>query len=154
MPTFSRSYYIFAGSGIVASALSIVPTIGSLYLSRFLLGMTCALSIQIAAIYLRQTFSERLRRTFGGIYAVSKMIGTELCYILGYLLSHSSITENAHLVLFCGAGILSMIQILLVACICPEVPVEMLQLKRFDRLNETLHRLYKEEDIPRKIKEL
>lgn len=47
-----------------------------------------------------------------------------------------------------------MIQILLVACICPEVPVEMLQLKRFDRLNETLHRLYNEEDIPRKIKEL
>lgn len=154
MHPFRRSYYIFAGSAIIASGLSLIPTIGSLYLSRFLLGMTCAFSTLIAAIYLRQSFSERLRRTFGGIYAVSKMIGTEMCYILGYLLSRSSISENAHLVVFCGAGILSMIQILLVACLCPEVPVEMLQLKRFDRLNETLHKLYREEDIPRKIKEL
>ena len=88
--------------------------------------MTCAFSKFIAGLYIRQSFSERLRRVFGGIYAVSKFIGIEVCYILGYLLNRSSISENAHLVIFCGAGIFSMVQMLLVAFICPEVPVEML----------------------------
>ena len=73
----------------MASGLSLVPTIGSLFFCRFLLGMTCAFSTIIAAIYLRQTYSERLRRTFGAIYSLSRMIGNEFCFILGYILSNS-----------------------------------------------------------------
>jgi hypothetical protein len=82
------------------------------------------------------------------------MIGTEICYILGYFLNTSPVSANAHLIIFCGAGILSAIQLLLVAFFVPEIPVEMLALKKFDRLNETLFKLYHEKDIPLKIKEL
>jgi len=58
----------------------------SLLIGRFILGASCSLSISVAGSYLKQTFSERLRRIFGAIYSLSRMIGSEICYLLGYFI--------------------------------------------------------------------
>jgi MFS family permease len=131
----------------------LVPLLLTLYISRFVLGITCAFSIGVAGMYIRQTFSERLRRTFGSIYSLSKMMGTEVCYIIGYILNQLQYPDS-HLIVFWGAGMLSVVQCLLVVFFLPEVPVEMLTLKKYDRFNSTLYQLYCPEDIPTRIREL
>jgi MFS family permease len=72
----------------------------SLLIGRFMLGVICSLSIGVAGAYLKQTFSERLRKTFGAIYSLSRMIGSEICYLLGYFIRDAD-TKPFYEVLHC-----------------------------------------------------
>ncbi len=48
----------------------------ALLIGRFILGVICSLSIGVAGAYLKQTFPESLRKNFGAIYSLSRMIGS------------------------------------------------------------------------------
>jgi hypothetical protein len=100
----------------------------SLLIGRFILGVTCALSVSNAGAYIRQTFSLRLRKTFGGIFALSRMMGSEICYLLGYCIRDAELTQ---FIVFYGVSSLALLQLLLVLAFLPNIPVEMLSLKKF-----------------------
>lgn len=73
---------------------------------------------------------------------------------MGIGLNASEASVNAHLIIFCGVAVLAVIQLLLVVFFIPEIPVEMLMLKRYDKLHHSLFYLYNEADISRKMNEL
>ena len=100
----------------------------SLLIGRFILGFICALSVSNAGAYIRQTFSLRLRKTFGGIFGLSRMIGSEICYLLGYFIRNAELTQ---FIIFYGISSLALLQLILVLAFLPNIPVEMLSLKKF-----------------------
>lgn len=100
----------------------------ALLIGRFMLGVICSLSIGVAGAYLKQTFSERLRKTFGAIYSLSRMIGSEICYLLGYFIRNADLTQ---FIVFYGVSSLALLQLVLVLRFLPNIPVEMLSLQKF-----------------------
>jgi MFS family permease len=123
----------------------------SLLIGRFILGASCSLSISVAGSYLKQTFSERLRKIFGAIYSLSRMIGSEICYLLGYFIRNEELT---HFIVFQGVSVLAIVQLILVFAFLPNIPVEMLSKKKFEEFSHTMQIFYNEKDIPNKIKEI
>lgn len=61
---------------MVSCGLGCIPTIETLLISRFLLGLGCGFAMIIGGIYIRQTYHEKKRRTLGSVYSVSKMLGS------------------------------------------------------------------------------
>jgi hypothetical protein len=56
------------------------------------------------------------------------MIGSEICYILGYFIRDAELTQ---FIVFYGVSSLALLQLLLVLAFLPNIPVEMLSLKKF-----------------------
>jgi MFS family permease len=126
---------------VCSCGISVIPHIATLIISRFLLGLGCGFSMIVGGIYIRQTYSERKRRSLGGVYSLFKMIGSEISLGISYFLSSNSVI-NIHLYITLGVGLLAVIQMVLTKFVLPEIALEMLMVKNKDELNVVLNCLY------------
>lgn len=78
MLLYRKSLYICMLIIMVSCSTAAIPTFPTLLVSRLLLGLGCGFSMIVGGIYIRQTFSDRKRRSLGGVYSLSKMVGSEV----------------------------------------------------------------------------
>jgi sugar phosphate permease len=100
----------------------------SLLIGRFMLGVIVSLMTSNSGSYIKQTFSARLRRNFGAIYALSRSIGSEICYLLGYFVRSEDLTQ---FIILYGVSCLAVLIAILTLIFLPNTPVEMLSLNKF-----------------------
>ena len=135
--------------------LSIIPTLISLILSRFLLGVLNGLHMSLASGYIKETFPSHIRKPLGAVYSTSRIFGMLFCYLVSEISGYAHTLDNTeHILVFLGPAIIGTIQSILFFIFMPDSIVESISKLGEERALECLSYFYEGENIELRYRQM